>query len=469
MNDIGTVSLAHYKSGSVRIALPPFFRRRHIWLMSKLWNKSDSKKIHPLVERYAAGADHVFDAFLFTHDIDASVAHARGLKKIGILSSRELKQIERTLAILQREFTAGYIRITPADEDCHTVIENYLVSKLGDIGKKIHTGRSRNDQVLVALRLYMKDRLIHIRTQSLNLAELFIARAEQYKRIPMPGYSHTQQAMLTSVGHYFASFAESLLDDEAIIAHIYEHLNSSPLGSAAGFGTTIPLDRAYTTRELGFARLQINSLYTQTSRGKFESLALEGLTQIMATLGRFANDMLLFTSQEFAYFDTSDVIVTGSSIMPHKRNLDPMEILRGNVSVVSGNQCMIKEIAKGLLSGYNRDLQLLKKPLMESMQVVSDSLAVTALMLDHIIPNQHSIREKLHGGIFTADTANDMVLTQGIPFRDAYRRAVTTLKEPVDLVRNLDAKKSAGAPGNLMLAEYRKRLKKQRSALRAKK
>jgi argininosuccinate lyase len=435
--------------------------------MTKLWNKSNAKKTHPLVEQYTAGTDYLFDTELFLYDIEASIAHARGLKKIGIITATELSKLERTFRSLRRACIAGEVAITPQDEDCHTVIENYLVEKLGDVGKKIHTGRSRNDQVLVALRLYMKDHVARVRKQCLDLAEEFVKRADVLKRTPMPGYSHTQQAMLTSVGHYLASFAESLLDDEALLGAVSEHLDTNPLGAAAGFGTAIPLDRAYTTRELGFARPQINSLYSQTSRGKFESVVLEGLGQVMATLGRFANDMLLFTSQEFAYFEAADAIVTGSSIMPHKRNLDPLEILRGNVGVVTGNHVMVKEISKNLLSGYNRDLQLLKKPLIESMRIVHDSLAIVALALEHLTPNESAIRAKLHRGMFTADIANDMVLTKGIPFRDAYQMAASSVKKQADLAQNLASKKSIGAPGNLSLATYRERIKKQRAQLRA--
>jgi argininosuccinate lyase len=435
--------------------------------MAKLWNKTNKKGVDPLVERYTAGTDHVFDAELLPFDIEASIVHARGLTKIGILTRSELTKIEGALRALRREYEAGRVSITVEDEDCHTVIENYLVEKLSDIGKKIHTGRSRNDQVLVAVRLYMKEQLRHIRKQALDLAGAFIKKAETYKRVPMPGYSHTQQAMLTSVGHYLASFAESLLDDEALLAAISNHIDKNPLGAAAGFGTAIPLDRAFTTRELGFAQLQVNSLYSQVSRGKFESAVLEGLAQVMTTLGRFATDLLFFTSQEFAYFDASDTIVTGSSIMPHKRNLDPMEILRGNVAVVTANQFMVKEISKNLLSGYNRDLQLIKKPLMESMQIVSDSVAIAALTLENIVPNEKSIRTKLHSGMFTADIANDMVLTKGVPFRDAYREAASAVQKRIDLSKNLSSKKSIGAPGNLSLPTYRARLKKQRSTLRA--
>ncbi|MFA7309838.1 MAG: argininosuccinate lyase [Candidatus Paceibacterota bacterium] len=434
--------------------------------MATLWNKNNKKKTHPVVERYTAGTDHIFDVFLFPFDIEATLVHAKGLKKIGILTAAELGKIEKALSALSRDVVGKRIRIRPEDEDCHTVIENYLVAKLGDTGKKVHTGRSRNDQVLVAMRLYMKHALGSVRAQCLDLAELFITKAERYARVPMPGYSHTQQAMLTSVGHYFASFAESLLDDEALLASIARHIDKNPLGSAAGFGTAIPLDRAYTTRELGFADVQINSLYCQSSRGKFESAFLEGLSQVSATLARFANDMILFTSQEFSFFSADESVVTGSSIMPHKKNLDPLELARGSASILIGNHVAVKELSRNLLSGYNRDLQLMKKPLMESVRSVSETLSVIAIVLQRLVPNEKEILAKIHPGMFTADIANDMVMTEGVPFRDAYRMAAEMTGDTVDFAKNLSSKKSIGAPGNLSLAAYKRRLKTQRSSIR---
>ncbi len=433
--------------------------------MTKLWNSSNKKKTNPLVERYTAGTDHVFDMLLFPFDIEATLVHARGLKKIGILSDAESRKIEKALAAFSRDVVAGKVQITIADEDCHTVIENFLVRELGDTGKKVHTGRSRNDQVLVAVRLYMKHALSAIRSHCLELADLFLAQAKRYEKLPMPGYSHTQQAMLTSVGHYFASYVESLLDDETFLASISDHIDKNPLGSAAGFGTAISVDRAFTTRELGFESIQMNSLYCQTSRGKFESAFLEGLSQVSVTLSRFANDMLIFTSQEFGYFSADEVITTGSSIMPHKKNLDPLEIARGAAAILLGNQVAVKELSRNLISGYNRDLQLIKKPLFESTQLVSDTLAVVGIVLRHLTPDKDRIRAALNPGMFTADIANDMVMTAGMPFRDAYQKAAGMVATNVDLAHNLSSKRSIGAPGNLCLPAYAARIRSRRKIL----
>jgi len=426
--------------------------------MSKLWQKSAAEKLHPLVEAYTVGEDPVLDRELLPFDIEATRAHAKGLQAIGILTKRETEQLLQVLSAFEKEARAGRVIIGVQDEDCHTVIENHLTRKLGDIGKKIHAGRSRNDQVLVALRLFQRDRLAAIRKEALALAEAFLVRAEQYRGVPFPGYTHTQQAMLSSIGHYYGSFVESLLDDISLLQSVSKHIDRNPLGSAAGFGVSLPLDRKKTTRDLRFSELQVNSLYCQCSRGKFDSVFLESLVQIMMTLGRFAGDLLFFTSQECGYFSVDDSLVTGSSIMPQKRNLDGLEILRGNVSVVIGYQHMVQDIAKNLLSGYNRDLQLLKRPLIQSASIVFQSIGIAKLYLLGLLPNVETIERKISPGLFMADTAASLVKEKGIPFRDAYRLAKVQPIGKVDFRANIASKVSMGAPGNLCLSEYRKRI-----------
>lgn len=431
--------------------------------MGKIWDKSKKATLHPAVEKYTVGTDPVFDMEFLPFEIAADRAHAKTLQKAGILTTKELKQLLGGLEALEKDFSAGKIGIKTSDEDCYTVIENYLTEKLGDIGKKIHTGRSRNE-VVTMMRLYMKQNLSWLKNKTLALAGAFAEYAEKYKDVPMPGYSHTQQAMLGSVGHYFSAFAESLLDDAEYIASTAKYLDKSPLGSAAGFGVSIPLDRELAAKELGLSNVQVNSLYCQNSRGKFESAYMEALAQVMLTLGRFANDMLLFTSQEFDFFAVDNSIVTGSSIMPQKRNLDVLEIMRGNASVVIANQLLIKDLAKNLVSGYNRDGQLIKKPLVESTKIVFDSVEVAGIVLNALIPKPDSIRSKITSGIFTADIANDLVLKKGIPFRDAYKQASSqTAKEIPDLAKNLASKISLGAPGNLGLDRLKERIKKLRT------
>ena len=429
--------------------------------MAKLWKKTEST-LHPAVEKYTAGTDVVFDAELLPFDIEASRVHAKGLLKIGVLTGAEARKILGGLDALLKDVQAGKVKITPEDEDCHTVIENYLIEKIGDTGKKLHTGRSRNDQVLTAVRLYMKQNLAKLEVSAVLLADVFLEMAKKYEKVPIPGYSHTQQAMLSSLGHYFSAFTESLLDDADFIASVGKHIDKSPLGSAAGFGVSIPLDREFTSKELGFSGVQVNSLYCQNSRGKFESAYMEALAQVMLTLGKFANDMLLFTSQEFDFFSVDSSLTTGSSIMPQKHNLDVMEIVRGNVSVVIANQLLVKDLSKNLISGYNRDGQLMKKPVFESAKIVADSLEVVVLLLGGLTPKEESIKAKITSGIFTADIANKLVTEKGFPFRDAYKQAAEMVPDKsVDLAKNITSKVSLGAPGNLQLNVLKERIQKR--------
>ncbi len=428
--------------------------------MGKLWKKSGTT-LHPLVEKYTVGTDYILDAKLMPYDIQATKAHAKGLQQIGIFKAAEIRRIFSSLNRLERDFKKGRVKITVQDEDCHTVIENYLTKKIKKLGLKIHTGRSRNDQVLTALRLYMKDHLKIIRSKTKKLAREFLDFAQKYQQTPLPGYSHTQQAMLSSVGHYACSILESLLDDIDFLDYTMQHINKSPLGSAAGFGVPLLLDRELTAKEMKFRKVQINSLYCQNSRGKFESVYLESLGQIMMTLSRFATDLLLFTSQEFNFFTVKNNLVTGSSIMPQKRNLDAMELLRGFNSVVQSNQSQIKDLVKGLISGYNRDLQLIKKPLFESTEIVTDSLDIVEIYLKGITPNENSIMQKINKNIFTADLAINLAKNKKMPFRTAYQKAMKLIKkEKIDVKENLKTKISLGAPGNLDIQHYKNRLSK---------
>lgn len=425
----------------------------------KLWQK-DNCKLHPLIEKYTVGDDFVLDNMLLPYDIKASVAHAFGLVEIGVLSGAELESIIHALDQMSGEWQAGKIKVSIEDEDCHTLIENYLVEQLGETGKKIHTGRSRNDQVLVALRLLMKDHAEKIGTLIFHLAGSFLNNAKKYQFVPLPGYSHTQQAMLSSVGHYYSAVAAGLIDDMQCLEFANKLIDVCPLGSAAGFGVSLPLHREVVAKELGFGGVQVNSLYCQNSRGKHESVYLESLSQIMQTLSKWATDMLFFTSCECQYFKIAPELTTGSSIMPHKKNADGLEILRANASVISTNQFLIKELGKNLLSGYNRDFQLMKKPLLESIKIVEDSLEVALLFLSGIVPEPDEIEKKINSNIFMADYANQLVQEKGVPFREAYKLAVSQrLEGKVDFVKNINSKVSLGAPGNLQLDFYWSKLK----------
>lgn len=419
--------------------------------MAKLWKKNNEDSLHPAIEKYTVGmTDHVFDIHIFPYDITASKAQANMLEKINILTKKENQDLQENLNILMQKWENGEIEIRQEDEDCQTVIENFLVEKCGDAGKKIHTGRSRNDQVLVAVRLYKKEKIQEVIYALKNLEKSFLSKAKQHEFMPLPGYTHTQQAMLSSGGHYFSAQAEALQNDREFLEKIVNQIDQNPLGSAAGYGVSIPLDREMTTKEMGFKKIQKNSLWCQISRGKFESMVMEGLSQTMATLGGYAQDMIFFTSQEVNFFKAGNQVVTGSSIMPQKRNLDGLEIMRGNVSSVFARQMEVKEVAKNCISGYHREKQLLKKPLIESFDIVLDSIEVAEIHLESLEPNKEEIEKKISKEMFLADIANDLVEKEGMPFRDAYVKAFDHLDDyEVDFQKNIKSKVSLGAPGNL--------------------
>lgn len=415
----------------------------------KLWKKTDEISLHPIIEKYTVGTDFMLDLEIFPFDIEASKAQAQMLHSINIITEQENDSLQKQLDILLEKWKKNEIIIRPEDEDCHTVIEQFLVEQCGEAGKKIHTGRSRNDQVLVATRLYQKSYLQKIIDAVKALENQFLEHANRFDTVPFPGYTHTQQAMLSSLGHFFSAHSESLQNDREFLEKVHDQIDQNPLGSAAGYGVSLPLNRQMTTELLHFKKTQHNSLWCQMSRGKFESMILESLAQVMMTLGGYASDMILFTTQEFAFFTASNAIVTGSSIMPQKRNLDGLEIVRGNVSSVLARQLEVKEIAKNIISGYHREKQLLKKPIIESFQIVFDSLQVVQLYLMHLTPNPEQIKQTITKEMFLADIANEMVEKEGIAFREAYKTAYTRLDEyQVDFEKNIRSKLSAGSPGN---------------------
>ncbi len=419
--------------------------------MSKIWDKTNTK-LNSLVEDYTVGNDHIVDLEFMIFDIQASLAHAKGLKSIEILTAEELAQIEGALAKLAELAKTNKVQIPKGMEDSHTFIESYLTKQIGETGKKIHTGRSRNDQALTMIRLWQLDKLAQLKSALADLITLLLGKAKVYADVPFPGYSHTQQAMLTSVGHYLAAYAESLLDDLQGLQSTKAVLNRSPLGSAAGFGSNLKLDRELTTAELGFDAPIINSLYAQNTRGKLDSIYAESMAQIMLTLNKIANDFLFFTTRELNYFDVPAELTTGSSIMPQKRNLDLLEILKGKSSRVISKQLELKNIYKDGISGYNREIQFTKEILLEITDITQSSLQVITLFFEQIKPNRKNIEDSIKKDIFSADIATQMSQEQGIPFRDAYKLAMEKAEQgEFNLQEELKKKKSLGSAGNLGL------------------
>lgn len=423
--------------------------------MTKLWHTS-STELHPLVEKYTVGNDYELDKRLLPFDVEASKAHAKGLERIGILTKEEVAALLKGLDEILSLHEKGEFVIKQSDEDCHTAIENYLVKKYGEVGKKIHTGRSRNDQVIVATRLYTRKKLKQISAELVSLQRVFLTFAKNYEFVPMPGYTHTRRAMPSSIGHWAASYLEELINDHMLLESAYKLNNQNPLGAAAGFGVSLPLDREFTTKEMGFDRVQINSLYCVNSRGTTESYILSVCTQVMMTLGRLANEMIWFTTPEFDFFDLPHEFTTGSSIMPQKRNPDIFEIVRSNVNVIVGLQTQVKDICKNLISGYNRDTQLTKEPLIKGLGITRRSLEVVALVMNTVTPKKEILQLSLSPELFAVNEALKLVKEKHTSFRDAYKE----VKENLDKLQVPDPQAaikeviSLGGPGNLGLDRY---------------
>lgn len=429
----------------------------------KIWQKTktgQNTNLTQLVEKFTVGKDYILDQKLVPYDIAASMAHAKGLAQIGILTDDEVKTLEETFGQILTLWEKDTFPITPQDEDCHTAIENYLIKECGDLGKKIHTGRSRNDQVLVAVRLFTKEELNKIIDQTKVLAQAFIDFAKQYQTVPMPGYTHTQRAMLSSVGMWAGSFGEMLIMNLEILKAAQKNVNKCPLGSAAGFGVNFDLPREMVAKELGFEAPLIIAVTSQNTRGKIEADVLAALTSLSATMAQFANDLVLFNSTEFDFFEVETALTTGSSIMPQKKNLDPAEIMRAKYSQTLSYEFCLRDLTKNLISGYHRDLQISKEPLFGGLKNTTDMLEMTQALIENITPKEANLRTKCTPELFAADSANEMV-KQGKTFRDAYVEVGNNLDKlkDIDLDENLTSKKHLGATGNLGLEKLENLLK----------
>ncbi len=390
--------------------------------MKKLWSKNSKTVLNKAVEAYTIGNDYILDQELIPFDIQGSMAHAKMLKSIGILSEPELKKLLTGLTQLLKEWKKGEFKIDPELEDGHSAIEFYLTEKYGKVGKKIHTGRSRNDQILVTLRLYARHSLGELVKSVEKILQTFKKKVRQFGAITMPGYTHMQRAMPSSVGMWLGSYAESLEDDLELIGAVQKIIDQNPLGSAAGFGETVlGIDREFTTREMGFAKVQKNPMYCALSRGKFENMILQALSHVVFDLAKMANDLLLFTTKEFGFFDLPEEFKTGSSIMPQKKNFDVLELIRGNISVFYAQQFQIQEVIKNLPSGYNRDFQLTKEPFMKGLKVAQNMFEIFDLVVHHLIVNKGQLSAACSKELYATEAVYKRV-KKGEAFRDAYRK-----------------------------------------------
>lgn len=385
---------------------------------TKLWDKGYD--LNPLIEAFEVGDDVAYDNRLVMPDVLGSIAHAAGLAKIGILDQESFAALHKGLVQIAELYEQGQFNLEQGDEDVHTKIENWLTANVGDPGKEIHTGRSRNDQVLVDLRLYTREAVLPVYQAILSACEALHSLAERHIDMPMPGYTHMQRAMLSTVGVWAGSYLEALLDDLKLLDAAVELSDQNPLGSAASYGVPLPLDRQYVADLLGFKRVQNNVLYAQLARGKFEGAIVQALVQVMLDLSKLAQDILLFTTAEYGFFKINDSLLTGSSIMPQKKNLGAVELLRARAQVMLAYQQQILGVLTGLPSGYNMDSQDTKKPFMDAIDLAAQSAAVAALFVSQIEPDEAKMAEACSPELFATDIAYDLVRS-GTPFRDAYR------------------------------------------------
>lgn len=419
--------------------------------MAKLWEKG--YEFDTLIEQFTVGNDPILDKDLIYYDCIGSIAHAHMLMRIGILTHDEFESLKEALKKIIKLAENEKFAIQQTDEDVHTAVENQLVEWLGELGQKIHTARSRNDQILVDMRLYIKDQILDLMHEALSLCNTLLTNADKYKDIPVAGRTHFQKAMPSSIGLLFCAYAESLLDDMNVLKNAYEIVDQSPLGSAASYGVIIPLDRQHVSDLLGFNRVQNNVLYVNNSRGKIESIVLHALTQIMIDLSKVSTDLIIFSAPEFNYFTLAQEMCSGSSLMPQKRNPCGLELVRAKSATVMGYLQQVLTIIRGLPSGYNRDFQETKEPIMHGFSIVLASLRVCAHTIEHSTVNKESCLKSFSQELFATDYVLKLV-QEGEPFRQAYKKVAQNPQSvPLeDPELSITAKTHLGASGNLGIA-----------------
>lgn len=412
----------------------------------KLWQKEES--IDKIFERFTVGKDPELDIHLAKYDVIGSRAHVKMLGEIGLLKSEEVIAIGLGLDKIDRMIDSHTFEIREGVEDCHSQIEILLIEELGSIGKKIHSGRSRNDQVLTALKLFAKSELKEIAALIKDFFELLMVMSERYKNVLMPGYTHMQIAMPSSFGLWFAAYAESLLDDLLQLKSSYKLVDKNPLGSAAGYGSSLPLNRISTTKEIGFGGLNVNSIYAQMTRGKMEKSVGFSVNSIAATLSKFAMDVCLYSGQNFNFLTVDKKYATGSSIMPHKANPDGFELIRSQCNLLQALPYELNMILLNLPSGYHRDLQVLKERFMPALFSLKDCLKIIKVMTAELTVKAQLINDPKYDLIFSVEEVNRRVKA-GIPFRDAYHEVATSIKEgTLQINRKIDHT-HCGSIGNL--------------------
>jgi argininosuccinate lyase len=416
----------------------------------KLWQKDKSSLKE--VEKFTVGNDPQMDMFLAKYDVLGSLAHIAMLESIGLLTRAELESLTSELKNIYHEIVSGKFKVEEGVEDIHSQVELSLTKKLGDVGKKIHSGRSRNDQVLVDIKLFLRSEIDEVVNESKNLFDLLLVQSEKYKNDLLPGYTHLQLAMPSSFGLWFGAYAESLVDDLITLQAAYRVVNKNPLGSAAGYGSSFPLNRKMTTDLLGFEDLNYNVVYAQMGRGKTERIVASALSNMAGTLAKLAMDATLFMNQNFGFISFPDELTTGSSIMPHKKNPDVFELIRSRCNQLLSLPNDITLMTANLPSGYHRDLQLLKELLFPAIQHLKDCLRMTQLMLSNISVKQNILSDERYKYLFSVEEVNKLVLG-GMPFRDAYRTVGMSIENGSYKPEAKVNHRHEGSIGNLNLHE----------------
>ncbi|MCS7029047.1 MAG: argininosuccinate lyase [Bacteroidia bacterium] len=384
----------------------------------KLWQKGF--EISKEIENFTVGKDREMDLYLAPHDVIGSIAHITMLQSIGLLTQDELSTLKKELIALYYEIEKGNFVIEEGVEDVHSQVELHLTRKLGEVGKKIHSGRSRNDQVLLDLKLFIRKEIENTVHLVKELFDTLIELSEKHKHVLIPGYTHYQIAMPSSFGLWFGGYAESLVDDLITLQAAYRVANKNPLGSAAGYGSSFPLNRTMTTRLLGFEQLNVNVVYAQMGRGKTERIVAQAMANVAATLAKLAQDVCLYISQNFGFITFPDALTTGSSIMPHKKNPDVFELVRAKCNKIMALPNEISLITANLASGYHRDLQLIKENFIPAFAELNSCIYITNYAISQIIIKENILEDKRYEHLFSVEVVNDLVL-KGVPFREAYR------------------------------------------------
>jgi argininosuccinate lyase len=384
----------------------------------KLWDKGTS--VNNWIEKFTVGADREMDMYLAEFDVLGTIAHITMLETIGLIGADDLPILKKELVAIYSQIKSGNFQIEEGVEDVHSQVELMLTKKLGDIGKKVHSGRSRNDQVLVDCKLFIRNEIQKTVESVQGLFDALIEQSEKNKEVLIPGYTHLQVAMPSSFGLWFGAYAESLTDDMLLLQSAYKIANQNPLGSAAGYGSSFPLNRTLTTQLLGFDNLSYNVVYAQMGRGKTEKIASFALSSVAATLSRMAMDVCLYMSQNFGFLSLPDEYTTGSSIMPHKKNPDVFELIRAKCNKIQALPNDITLIFANLPSGYFRDMQILKELLFPAFAGLRDCIDIAAFMMDKLIINKNILNDDRYKYLFSVEVLNKLVL-QGTPFRDAYK------------------------------------------------